>query len=358
MKYEFHAQFQVKNKEDIKSVTRQQERFASFDVPSRINLLAQGIVLPEKSYAQVGDRNTSMGLKQLVHNSDKYDTHIGDMRTKFMSPLKLITPHPERELLPDFSFYLSFSFRLAKPYISKDDESFYIIDNPLKKEKVFKVPYIAPSSWKGNFREALRLGQGLHDGSDQMRLLFGNSRESDEYRAGRLHFYPTYFNEMRMDVINPHDRATKAGKLPIYYEIAPAGAQGAFSLLYVPFDTIGQEKQERQAATFEHLELVQKGLEAMFLEYGFSAKKTSGYGVIEETFPEVHQTTLWVKNIPIYRTDNSQQQRQPMSKMAEWKQKLYQMQTHSRKEDTTFSSFQEMKQLIERIKHEAGVNRS
>ena len=31
-------------------------------------------------------------------------------------------------------------FSLKKPYISRDDENFYIIDNPVCKDNVFKVP--------------------------------------------------------------------------------------------------------------------------------------------------------------------------------------------------------------------------
>jgi CRISPR-associated protein Cmr2 len=43
---------------------------------------------------------------------------------------------------------------LARPYLSQDDDAFYIIDNPVRKEKVFKVPFVAPATWKGSLRAA------------------------------------------------------------------------------------------------------------------------------------------------------------------------------------------------------------
>ena len=61
------------------------------------------------------------------------------------------------------------------------------------------------------------------------------------YRRGRLMFYPTFFKKLGLEVINPHDRETGAGTLPIYLETVPKGAKGTFSLLYVPFDRVGKE---------------------------------------------------------------------------------------------------------------------
>ena len=62
----------------------------------------------------------------------------------------------------------------------------------------------------------------------------------------------------------------------------PQGAHGTFSLLYVPFDLIGADEAEIRRQALEDLQLVAEGLQAMFLTYGFSAKRTSGYGVAED----------------------------------------------------------------------------
>ena len=64
-------------------------------------------------------------------------------------------PKIEFTSLPPYSFLLQFKFALYKPYISRDEQDFYIIDNPIRKDKVFGLPYIAPSSWKGSLRAAI-----------------------------------------------------------------------------------------------------------------------------------------------------------------------------------------------------------
>jgi CRISPR-associated protein Cmr2 len=89
-------------------------------------------------------------------------------------------------------------------------------------------------------------------------------------------FYPTFFNLIDVEVINPHSRKTRAGTHPIYLECVPIGAQGTFSLLYVPFDLIGKEESDIKQQSLADLELIAEGLSAMFLTYGFSAKRTSG----------------------------------------------------------------------------------
>jgi len=99
------------------------------------------------------------------------------------------------------------------------------------------------------------------------------------HHSGRLMFYPTFFNLIDVEVINPHSRKTKAGTHPIYLECVPQGAKGAFSLLYVPFDLIGKDEAEVKKQALADLHLVAEGLCALFLTYGFSAKRSSGYGV-------------------------------------------------------------------------------
>jgi CRISPR-associated protein Cmr2 len=62
----------------------------------------------------------------------------------------------------------------------------------------------------------------------------------------------------------------------------PAGAKGTFSLLYVPFDLIGKDRAEICKQALKDLKVVAEGMKEMFLTYGFSAKRTSGYGVAED----------------------------------------------------------------------------
>ena len=111
------------------------------------------------------------------------------------------------------------------------------------------------------------------------------------HHGGRLMFYPTFFNLIDVEVINPHSRKTKAGTHPIYLECVPAGATGAFSLLSVPFDSIGRkDTDEIRAEAQRDLLLVAEATGAMMLTYGFSAKRTSGYGTAEDAITSVVKT--------------------------------------------------------------------
>lgn len=240
---------------------------------------------------------------------------------------------PQMDILPPGSWFLQFTFTLAKPWISKDDDPFSVTEsvNPVRKDKVFKAPMMSAASWKGllrwtamhirlakqkdtlkskrfaqeRFVQTLLFGdeQGEEPGqvkgfskyvnalnpearTEYERLLRAYYKvEQDEplpHHSGRLTFYPTFFNAIDVEVINPHSRKTKAGTHPIYLECVPAGASGTFSLLYVPFDLIGQGEDKIRKQALADLVLVAEGIQAMMLTYGFSAKRTSGYGVAKE----------------------------------------------------------------------------
>jgi len=197
-------------------------------------------------------------------------------------------------LLPQYSFLLQFTFTLEKPYISCDEQNFYIIDNPIRKDKVFGLPYVAPSSWKGSFRAALwQFGYKAED--DEIRRIFGNERKTQEHerlRAGRLHLFPTFFTKKGLEIINPHYRERRVGKNPILIESVPIGTSGIFTLLYVPFDLIEKEEKEIKKQVSRDILLIAKGLEAMFRDFGFGAKTSSGFGIAK---PELTDGKLVLK---------------------------------------------------------------
>jgi CRISPR-associated protein Cmr2 len=191
-------------------------------------------------------------------------------------------PSIDQSLLPPYSFVLQFTFTLAQPYISRDEQGFYIIDNPVRKDKVFGLPYVAPTSWKGSLRAAIRqLGSSVES---EMRL-FGNEKGIEDHEflhAGRLFFFPTFFEKKSLEIINPHDRVRRVGKNPILLESVPAGATGIFTLLYVPFDRVGEDEAETKRQVAIDLRLVAEGLQVLFCRYGFGAKTSSGFGTAEE----------------------------------------------------------------------------
>ncbi len=267
---------------------------------ARLMVLAQAIVTGYKDQARTGGRKDPGGLYYWIRHKS---TRWLRQRQNFMrNVLELGTNSPLTPSLPDPSIFphgswtVRIVFNLKKPYISKDDVDFYILDNPVKKEWVFKVPYVAPSQWKGALRAAMRRLRGYttwdEEAQDrQMVRLFGNIKgEEDTFSSGRLHFYPTFFDRIGLEVINPHPRDTGAGKQPIYFECVPVGTPGVFTLLYVPLDAGPRDEDTVKA----DLAAVARGIRAMLTEYGFGAKTSSGYGVadVEENGVEIRAIGL------------------------------------------------------------------
>ena len=138
----------------------------------------------------------------------------------------------------------------------------------------------------------------------QMVRLFGNVKgEEDTFAAGRLHFFPTFFDRLGLEVINPHDRVKGVGERgPILFECAPAGAQGTFTLLYVP---LGAQVDAVEIAG--DLRVVADGIRRMLIDEGFGAKTSSGFGTAQETLPGDGQIGIAVDPLqpPEWRTFRS-----------------------------------------------------
>ncbi len=240
---------------------------------------------------------------------------ISRWQSKFARPSDLLekfTFLPDTsvvEHLPRFGFALQFRFKLRKPYLSKDDRDFYLLENPLRREKVFQTPMVASTAWKGALRATL-CQLDKQDNYPAIIRLFGNPRESEEGKSGRLYFFPTFFDkidEVDLEVINPHDRKTGVGSRgPILMESVPADATGYFTLLYVPFDRLGQDEAETRRQVAEDLTLLAQGLRAMFTLYGFGAKTSSGFGLAEDSLVGQGSLTLHMEDTEQPQKDETQ----------------------------------------------------
>ncbi|ADU96316.1 protein of unknown function DUF324 [Thermovibrio ammonificans HB-1] len=269
------------------------------------------------------------------------------------------------EKLPKYSFAIWFKFKLKAPYFSKDDDEFYIIQNPILKETNFKVPMIRGSAWKGAlahaFRELINKANTLENSRkaiESFLRIFGAGSESiktlEEYlknklkrnehenlqkykeeflkfvlfelgleinqelienvnnaqnykdisnllavkvwekyknsysylslefqtHKGRAIFYPTYFDELSLEIINPHDRRKRAGKNPIHYEVVPAGTEGIFQLIYIPFDGILKTDEELREEIQKDLGNLIEALKVL-ANKGVGAKTKLGWGRFE-----------------------------------------------------------------------------
>ncbi len=341
--YDFYAKFIIESggegKKDVENLTRGTGKYSEItDVYSRIMLLnnAFGVEgkFPDKEgrpdkidpkvYAKVGEKDYASGLRALIHSNGNFNDYIACKLSEVH--LLGIISSIDISVLPKGSWAIEFPITLAKPFISRDDVPLYIIENPVRKDRVFGVPFTSAMAWKGNLRWTMMKvhmepNYNAPDKFAEIRfqhtLLFGTEKGmeekptgwtdyldrlcpqgSEKYRekiketfgkedvpnlAGMLHFYPTFWDRIDLEVINPHDRKTKTGKNPIYFEVVPVGAKGFFRLIYVPFYHLGlQSDEEIKKVALENLKNVIEGLKAMMLTYGFSAKKSVGYGIVKE----------------------------------------------------------------------------
>jgi CRISPR-associated protein Cmr2 len=106
--------------------------------------------------------------------------------------------------------------------------------------------------------------------------LFGNEKdEKKDFKQGALSFYPTWFEKIDFEVINPHSRAKRAGTQPIYYEVVPPKTNGLLRLLYAPLlDAVERENVN----TDKTICCLLDAIEILLASYGISAKRTAGWG--------------------------------------------------------------------------------
>lgn len=294
-------------------------------------------------------------------NDYKYNKYIKSEDIKQIQKISGIFNTPEdideyvKNLLPG-SFGIWCEFELESPYFSNDDDNLYIIQNPIIKEMISKIPMVKGSSWKGflssvalnklresveskdipsiincylsfvrifgtgseTFRELEReikkvIGEAERKNSTKLtETLFqycvfdlgininikkdGTSinkqlideiiKKQNEQKVknifsvnkGRAIFYPTYFNKINYEVINPHDREKRVGINPIFYEVVPKGAIGIFQLIYIPHNGILLEENVLKSEMESDKEFIEKILKEALENVGIGAKTKLGWG--------------------------------------------------------------------------------
>ena len=111
------------------------------------------------------------------------------------------------------------------------------------------------------------------------------------HHRGRLRFYPTFFDNIDLMVIAPHQRKTKTVKNPIQFECVPEKTQGVLSMLYlsipmgIPDESGGRDSLKECENDMKE---IAGAVRDMLRIYGFSAKKTSGFGVASENIEKAN----------------------------------------------------------------------
>jgi hypothetical protein len=290
--YDLYVRYPAETEDDVRRIVgNHSQAYAELIwLPTRIELLATSLVEDTKELARSGHRKFGGGYQSLVHQrkgDSLYTREVIQPTLALLEEFALYPPNIPIEPLPRYSFVIQIRFMLTRPLYSRDDVHFYLHENPLMKDSVFKVPMIRATGWKGTLREtARRLSKdwpALVDG------LFGAAADDPDEESGqkgRLTFYSTFFDAMDLEVINPHSRRTKAGTVPIPMEVVPPGATGYFTLAYVPFNLLGLVEDAARQQVAADLTLTVQMIERTMCRYGFSAKRSRGYGLAAATFPD------------------------------------------------------------------------
>jgi CRISPR-associated protein Cmr2 len=194
-------------------------------------------------------------------------------------PCAFAIPNLTQEILselPESSVAINVDFTLVTPYSSKDDMGLEEEHSPIVRDWVYRVPLVRPTTWKGR----LRFAAGHRNVAESLIThLFGPDKEAEEKQEGRLHFFPTFFQNQNAvpepirEIINPHDRISRRGKGPVNITCVRANTPGKFCVLYVgPMDIPGYDAKKLSK------EIVSWAKELIEF-HGIGAKTLKGYGL-------------------------------------------------------------------------------
>lgn len=224
-------------------------------------------------------------LKDTSSKSDDIKKKIGEMIKRIAEEHKadfgrFYPSHEDLSHLPEGSVLICIEFTLKKPYTSRGENEFY--ENPIIRDTFTRLPIVRPTTWKGNLRfAATQMDNSTFKDKDIIiGRLFGSGSLGEDGRRGRLHFFPTFFEEDGKDVITPISRKTrKPTRGPICLDVIKPGSKGKFYVLYTPYP---RGKGFTMDEVMEDLGFLAEALKLMFYTYGFSARRTSGFGVINK----------------------------------------------------------------------------
>ncbi len=223
---------------------------------------------------------------------------------QFISSFDLNTSkHDKQDALggfPRYSARLLLEFKLTSPLLTRDDEPFYLIDNPVRKDHIFGSPYLSAAGLKGLAADAYQrafpmsydLAENEANRTDHYRQqdasarrLFGLADDGAEYapgcqkhQAGRLHFSPAWFQKIQFLVINKRNPETGTGEKPIQMEaIAPDQSTILEVVYFNPLGTV----ESSEAIVRQDLARWLAAVAHWWPALGLGAKRLAGYGQIQ-----------------------------------------------------------------------------
>ncbi len=204
------------------------------------------------------------------------------------------------ESFPSYSARLLLEFKLITPLLTKDDDPFYLFDNPVRKDHIFGTPYIAAASLKGLSLDAYQRAFPSKSGVELLKQnekellerrheyrlqdksairLFGlesdgEENDNDPSCVGRLHFSPIWFKEIQFLVMNKKKPETATGDIPIQFEAIAPNQKGVLEVVY--FNPNSNEQTVR-----DDLARWLAAVAEWWPVLGLGAKRLAGYGAIQ-----------------------------------------------------------------------------
>ena len=206
---------------------------------------------------------------------------------------------------PRFSARLLLTFRLLTPLLTKDDDPFYLFDNPARKDHLLGLPYLSAASLKGLSADAYQRAfpgptpwaelcdsdkdpdrtRAFRHADPHAKRLFGIAddgvkieNEKNPSEKGRLHFSPVWFNNLQLLVINPSKAETAMGTQPIHFEAVAPKQNGVLEVVY--FNPHGIKDSE-ETTVRANLARWLAAVASWWPVLGLGAKRLAGYGAIE-----------------------------------------------------------------------------
>ena len=205
---------------------------------------------------------------------------------------------------PRYSARLLLTFSLLTPLLTKDDDPFYLFENPARKDHLLGLPYLSAASLKGLSADAYQrafsdnttpwaeLGENDPDRTRAFRQadpyakrLFGIAddgvmieNESNPSEKGRLHFSPVWFNNLQLLVMNPGNPETAMGTLPIQIEAVAPDQTGVLEVIY--FNPQGVKDSDEATARADLARWL-AAVATWWPVLGLGAKRLAGYGAIQ-----------------------------------------------------------------------------
>ncbi|MCB1821342.1 MAG: hypothetical protein KDI73_07145 [Candidatus Competibacteraceae bacterium] len=201
---------------------------------------------------------------------------------------------------PRYSTRLLLTFRLLTPLLTKDDDPFYLFENPARKDHLLGLPYLSAASVKGLSADAYQRAfpggtpwtelsesdkdpdrtRAFRTADPHARRLFGIADDGAniESEKGRLHFSPVWFNKLQLLVMNPGDPTTAMGTQPIQFEAIAPGQTGVLEVVY--FNPRGI-KDSDEITVRADLARWLAAVATWWPALGLGAKRLAGYGAIQ-----------------------------------------------------------------------------